>query len=129
MSHTPLSDPSSAGVLYAHIHGAKDLIGGQLYGVCNPVCVVKDGEKTLLVTRRHMGCVDPVWEQGVEIFIPNYKTVSTTSLHTLHEVMLPPVSVCMCVGVCAWECMCVGVCAWECMGVGAYECMCVCVGV
>eukprot|EP00731_Ephydatia_muelleri_P033334 Em0028g9a len=74
-SPTPLSDPSSAGVLYVHIHGAKALIGGQLYGVCNPVCVVKDGEKNLLTTRHLMGCTHPVWEQGVEMFIPNYKTM------------------------------------------------------
>lgn len=70
-----LPNTSLAGVLYIHLHGAKDLVGVQLYGASNPICVVKDGEKTLLVTRRITNCIHPVWEQGVEMFIPNYKAM------------------------------------------------------
>ncbi len=88
----PLS--TDAGVLYVHVHGAKGLLtnpstppadlplpplsphplsdSSALY----PLCVVRMSDRTVMTTRCLPDTSSPVWEQGVEIFIPNYSRVS-----------------------------------------------------
>ena len=81
-THTHTHTHTVAGVLYTHIHGAKNLTG---YHCCDPYCTVAvttntKKNSTLLCTRSITGSPNPIWEQGMELFVADYTTVSDATL-------------------------------------------------
>lgn len=69
-THTKNYHFSEAGVLYIHVHAARNLIGHTAMSRYDPYCIVKQGEKTVFKTHTLVGTRDPVWEKGMEILVP-----------------------------------------------------------
>ena len=64
------SSSTEAGVLYIHVHSARNLIGQSATSRCDPFCVVKQGDRQVFKTHTLYNTRDPVWEKGVEILVP-----------------------------------------------------------
>ena len=67
---------TEAGVLYIHVHGAKNLRSHSSRTLYDPYCLVKHGERSIFKTHTIFGTTDPIWEKGVEILIPSCRDVS-----------------------------------------------------
>lgn len=62
---------SGAGVLYIHVHAARNLIGHSSRAGYEPYCVVRHGKRTIFKTHSLSGSSDPIWEKGTEILVPS----------------------------------------------------------
>ena len=61
---------AEAGVLYVHVHAAKN-VRAPTPSLDNVFCCVTWGEKTILRTHTLPGSCDPVWEKGIELIVPS----------------------------------------------------------
>lgn len=66
------------GVLYVHIHAATNLIGQFLthQSSCDPYCLVHCMNKVILTTHTIPSSHNPIWEKGVELLVPSYRSLS-----------------------------------------------------
>ena len=62
---------TGAGVLYIHVHAARNLIGHSSRAGYEPYCVVRHGKRTIFKTHSLSGSSDPIWEKGTEILVPS----------------------------------------------------------
>lgn len=61
---------TEAGVLYVHVHAAKN-VRAPTPSLNNLFCCVVWGEKTILRTHPLPGSCDPIWEKGIELIVPS----------------------------------------------------------
>lgn len=68
--HSPLT--VEAGVLYIHVHSARNLSSIKSgRSNCEPFCVVRQEDRMIFKTGLVVGSTNPVWEKGLEILIPS----------------------------------------------------------
>ena len=70
--HTFSSLTVEAGVLYIHVHSARNLSSIKSgRSNCDPFCVVRQEDRMIFKTGLVVGSTNPVWEKGLEILIPS----------------------------------------------------------